>query len=274
MKIDYCSDLHLEFADLYLDKNPESDVLILAGDIFVARDLKDNYDPNGIMFSVENEHRRPDRAIRFLKEECSKYKHVIMVMGNHEHYGNKMYKTASHIKSLLPDNCHLLEKDIFEIDNVVFVGATLWTNLNKGDPLTSHAVKFAMSDFKQITVYKNGIYRKFGPDIMMEEHMKSLEYFRFVCSENRNKKIIVVSHHAPSYKSAHPYFIGHETNYAYSSDLSEFILDNENIKFWIHGHVHAPFDYMIGDTNILCNPRGYLPYEADAKDFKIKTFEV
>ena len=46
-------------------------------------------------------------------------------------------------------------------------------------------------------------------------------------------------------------------NGAYSSDLSEFILDHPQIKLWTHGHTHHPFDYVIGETRIVCNPRGY-----------------
>ena len=58
------------------------------------------------------------------------------------------------------------------------------------------------------------------------------------------------------------------------NDLSDFILDNPNISFWNHGHTHFPFDYMIGETRVLCNPRGYLPYEAD-NGFDVNfTFEV
>ena len=39
------------------------------------------------------------------------------------------------------------------------------------------------------------------------------------------------------------------------------IMDNPNIKLWIHGHVHNNFDYMIGDTRVICNPRGYEMYQ-------------
>jgi len=63
-------------------------------------------------------------------------------------------------------------------------------------------------------------------------------------------------------------------NGAYSSDLSEFILDRPQIKLWTHGHTHHEFDYMIGGTRIVCNPRGYINYEVQADDFKLKFVEV
>lgn len=68
---------------------------------------------------------------------------------------------------------------------------------------------------------------------------------------------MVVGHHAPSHLSVDELYRGQSTNYAYYSDLSEFILDRPQIKLWVHGHTHNKFDYNIGDTRIVCNPRGY-----------------
>ena len=91
MKINIISDLHLDFADLTL---PGGDVLIMSGDICEARHLKkDMYNKDMILFEHENPLQRPDRYYRFLAEECSKYREVIMVMGNHEHYGFQYQKT-------------------------------------------------------------------------------------------------------------------------------------------------------------------------------------
>jgi hypothetical protein len=63
-------------------------------------------------------------------------------------------------------------------------------------------------------------------------------------------------------------------NGGYSSDLSQFILDNPQIKLWTHGHTHETFDYVIGETRIFCNPRGYIGYENRADEFKLKTVEL
>jgi hypothetical protein len=56
-------------------------------------------------------------------------------------------------------------------------------------------------------------------------------------------------------------------NGAYSSDLSEFILDHPQIKMWTHGHMHDTFDYLVGSTRVVCNPRGYVKYEQRADEF-------
>jgi hypothetical protein len=63
-------------------------------------------------------------------------------------------------------------------------------------------------------------------------------------------------------------------NGGYHSDLSEFILDHPEIVLWTHGHTHELFDYTIGDTRIVCNPRGYIGYEEIADKFELKVVEV
>jgi len=133
--------------------------------------------------------------------------------------------------------------------------------MNKGDPLTLHAVRDMMNDYRAIRNDEKG-YVKLKPMDTVERHRKTLEYFKFVLSENKDKKCVVVGHHSPSFQSVHETYRGETLmNGAYHSDLSEFILDHPQIKLWTHGHTHHPFDYMIGETRIVCNPRGYDGYE-------------
>jgi predicted phosphodiesterase len=271
MKIHVISDLHLEFADLIL---PGGDVLILSGDICEAKRIKKTmYDPNMVILEHERKDRRADRYYRFFEEECSKYNNVIYVMGNHEHYGNRYDKTYAMIKEQMPANVHLLEKESIEIDGVLFLGATLWTDMNKHDTLTLYHMKSMMNDYKQITMFNavKNVYHKLTPEYTSQEHVKTKELFKFFLEENRAKKnlpVIVCTHHAPSKASTHDYYKNDTImNGAYSSDLSEFILDNPEIKLWTHGHTHDPFDYMIGDTRVICNPRGYKGYEQRANEF-------
>ena len=63
-------------------------------------------------------------------------------------------------------------------------------------------------------------------------------------------------------------------NGGYSSDLDEFILGHPQIRLWTHGHTHEPFDYIIGSTRIVCNPRGYIGHEQRATDFQLKFIDV
>jgi len=95
---------------------------------------------------------------------------------------------------------------------------------------------------------------------------------RLITSEG---KYVVVGHHSPSKLSTKPqYEKDWEMNGGYSSDLTKFIKDHPEIKLWVHGHTHHNFDYMVGETRILCNPRGYHNYEEQANDWKLVTVEV
>jgi Icc-related predicted phosphoesterase len=257
MRVNLVSDLHLEFGPQTL---PGGEVLILAGDICEYRALKNN-----------------EMVELFFTAQCSKYDRVFMVMGNHEHYHHKFHKTYDDLKATLPANVTLLENEMVEYNGVVFLGATLWSDLNKGDPVTAFTLKGFMNDYKVIQNYypERGLYYKLTPEWTAETHEKTKQYFKIVLDQNKDKPVVVVTHHAPSFASVNEKFKNDTTiNGGYASELSEFILDNPQIKVWCHGHMHDPVDYMIGDTRVLANPRGYLPYEAD-NGFDVNlTFEV
>ena len=128
-------------------------------------------------------------------------------------------------------------------------------------------VKRMMNDFR---IVSNGENQKLTPQFVYDEHLKSIDYIKHVIENNQDRKYIIVGHHAPSKLSVKPRYHGdHLTNGAYSSDLSEFILDHPQIKLWTHGHTHDVFDYMIGETRVLCNPRGYIFYEERADEFEL-----
>ena len=102
-----------------------------------------------------------------------------------------------------------------------------------------------------------------------------LDYIQTVIEGKFDQKFVVVGHHAPSRLSTHRRY-RHDTlmNGAYSSSLDEYIIDHPQIKLWTHGHTHEDFDYVLGSTRIVCNPRGYAQYEDRAYNFQLKTVEV
>jgi hypothetical protein len=129
--------------------------------------------------------------------------------------------------------------------------------MNKGDPLTLHAVRDMMNDFRVIKKDLEG-YTNLKPADTVVRHKHMLGYIKTVVAERPDEKFVVVGHHSPSFQSAHEMYRQDTLmNGAYHSDLSEFILDRPQIKLWVHGHTHHPFDYMIGETRVVCNPRGY-----------------
>jgi hypothetical protein len=277
MHVDIVSDLHLEFADLTL---PGGDVLIISGDACEARYLKkSDYSPDSVHFSFEDPRKKTGRYYRFFEEECSKYRKTIMVMGNHEHYGGRFDKTYDHICKNLPAHVQLMEKETVEIDGVLFVAATLWTDCNNGDALTMYHLKSGMNDYTMIKMKNGELYHKLTPAHTAEEHMRTKQYIKQVLTNNRERKnplpVVVVTHHAPSKLSIKPeYERDHLMNGGYSSDLSEVMLDHPEIRVWTHGHTHDPFDYQIGTTRVVCNPRGYAGHDAQADVFELKFLEI
>jgi hypothetical protein len=267
MRVNVISDLHLEFGDLTL---PGGDVLILSGDVVEAKHLKlADYTPEIIALS-ERTGMKHHRYMRFFYEECAKYKDVIYVMGNHEHYGYRFDKTYNHLKENLPGNIHLLEKESIELNGVVFVGATLWTDCNNADPITMYTLKHSMNDYRVVQNFypAKNLYHKLTPEATFADHVKAKNYISKTAKEAGDKPVVVVTHHSPSRLSTkEKYQADHHMNGGYSSNLEEFILDHPNIKVWTHGHTHDVFDYPIGDTRIMCNPRGYSGYEQRARDF-------
>jgi 2',3'-cyclic-nucleotide 2'-phosphodiesterase (5'-nucleotidase family) len=106
-------------------------------------------------------------------------------------------------------------------------------------------------------------------------HFTSKRYIEEIVKSHVDKPVVVITHMGPTHMSINEKYRNEKyTNGAYVSDLSNLILDNPNIKAWVHGHVHDPVDYMVGDTRVMCNPRGYLPYEGDNGFDPNFTFEV
>ncbi len=263
MKIQIVSDLHLEFGDIEI-KNAGADVLVLSGDICVADDLYNH--PYGTTDGIIKLGKRQEAAKRyreFFQRVSNEFDEVVYVAGNHEHYHGKWQKTHTVLADEMDSygNIHYLNRSLVIIKGVTFLGATLWTDMNKGDPLTLHAIRDMMNDFSCIRDDTRG-FTALKPDTAAKAHKDALGYFKAVINDSdKDSKFVVVTHHAPSFMSV-PEQYKHETlmNGGYASDLSEFILDHDQIKLWTHGHMHDPSDYLIGETRIVCNPRGYEGY--------------
>lgn len=269
MRIKLVSDLHLEIEDINIKNEEGCDVLILSGDIMVAADLHDHPEPATpytpeILKILGNRQLGAQRYRDFLKRVSFQFPQVIIICGNHEFYHGKWYATIDYMRSECSkySNIHFLECDSIVIKSVMFVGGTLWTDMNKFDPLTLHHIKNAMNDYRMIRNDRAG-YIPLKPADTVYRHRETLKYFaQIIDNSPADQPVVVVAHHAPSNSSIDlRYKPDYLTNGAYASDLSEFILDRPKIKLFCHGHTHHPFDYMIGSTRVVCNPRGYDGYE-------------
>jgi predicted phosphodiesterase len=282
MKIALASDLHLEFGDINLKNEENAEVLILSGDIMIAQDLHDHphmdYDPYtpGALADLGRRQKTALRFRDFLKRCSFQFPHVIYVAGNHEFYHGKFIGSLQDLRNECGKypNVYFMEDDMRTINDITFIGCTLWTDMNKGDPLTLHAVADMMNDYRIIR-HDGHEYSKLRPAHTAARHRRSVEYIRTVTEGLFDEKFVVVGHMSPSKMSTHPKYQNDQLmNGAYSSDLSEFIMDHPQIKLWTHGHTHHKFDYMIGETRIVCNPRGYEGYEDSAIDFKLQYLDI
>jgi len=273
VKIAVASDLHLEIAKLDLQNTVGADVLVLAGDILVANDLHDHPKPEvpyppALIKTLGSRQRKAQEYRDFIEGVSSEFKHVVVIAGNHEFYHGKWVQSVQTLRDeygMYP-NVHFLERDIFTLDDVTFVGGTLWTDMNNYDPLTLHAVSDMMNDYRMIRHDGLG-YTKLRPAHTVLRHRDTLSYFKTVIDDRKDSKIVVVSHMAPSFMSIHEKYRHDKLlNGAYYSELSEFILDRPQIKSFIHGHVHTEFDYQVGDCRVVCNPRGYVGFERDTQE--------
>lgn len=262
------SDIHLEFGDCDIPNPHDADVLILGGDIMMAQDLHD-HPPSRDLDQARDTNRlgtRQKMALRFrdfLRRCSERFEHVVYVAGNHEFYHGRWVESLEDLRNECGrfPNIHFLERDSVTIDGVLFVGSTLWTDMNRRDPLTLHGIVGMMNDFQIIRNDSKGFRRLSAMDTV-DRHHQSLDYIRETLAKNPNTPTVIVGHHAPSTISVHPRYQNDQLmNGAYRSDLSELILDNPQIQLWTHGHTHEDFDYMIGPTRVVCNPRGYVGYE-------------
>ena len=284
MKLALGSDLHLEFGDLDVTNTLEAEVLILSGDIMVANELL-HYNPKTLKgFSSK----KSELYMDFLERCSSNYKDVIYIMGNHEHYHGDFGTSSNTLRQATKafTNIYFLDKESITLGDITFLGGTLWTDMNKEDPLTLYSIKKEMNDFRviknssRVVSFKDEEGKRqvkaatFSPEDTVEDHKAMLTFIDTATKDTTNK-YVVVSHHSPSKRSTKPMYVEDTlVNGAYSSDLSEFILARPQIKLWTHGHTHYKFDYMVGETRVVCNPRGYIGYEAQADDFNFQLLEV
>ena len=290
MKIAIASDVHLEFGQLDLDNTQNAEVLVLSGDICTAVDLRVT---DGILSSAKT-----DRYLEFFTACSRNFPHVIYIMGNHEHYHGDYATSAGILRDAVKqcgDNIHFLDKEVWELDDHVFIGGTLWTDMNSESPMTMSHVERRMNDF-QICENSNEMvnYRVFdneddhkkvrfktrpatlSPKHVVEDHKAMLKVIEDAYNDIPPwKTVVVCTHHAPSKGSEHPKYKHDQLmNGAYNSSLDQFIMDRPGIKLWTHGHTHEDFDYMIKSCRVVCNPRGYINYEDRADRFELKVVEV
>lgn len=254
LKLRIMSDLHLEFEDFTIPSLPDdsSTRLILAGDI-------------GVIAS-------PARLIAFLRRACAQFHSVYYVFGNHEFYNggtlnvtfDQCVRSFGQLDGL--DNLHLMENTTIIDEDVAFIGATLWTNFDN-NPVTMMAARTYMYDYTTVKFYDLSIdqYRLLHPDDVVRQFEFSKHYIMSETKKHKaaGRRVVVITHHGVSYQSVGKQYAGDPMNSAFVSAL-DYDIEDAAPNLLIHGHVHSPFDYNIGETRVLVNPRGYPGPEREA----------
>lgn len=247
MKLRILSDLHIEFHPFSIpvtDHDAET-VLVLAGDIGVI-------------------HRR-DELESFLRAAARQFRAVIYVLGNHEFYRGIWPDAMDELRDwILPGNVHILERQWVRIDDIVFVGATLWTDFDGGDVQVMQAAESILNDFHYIRVGAGDESEqcRLRAQMVLDDHLESLDWLDATLSRfrKRGERCVLVTHHGVSTYSIHETYRDNDLNGAFVSDCAALV-ERTRPELAIHGHVHNSFDYRLGDssgnTRVLVNPRGY-----------------
>jgi Icc-related predicted phosphoesterase len=267
MKIQYISDLHLEFPQ-HLDfykKNPiipSADYLCIAGDFAYL-------EPNS-MWKSSSDCFKPE-VNEFLDYFSKNWKEVFIVPGNHEYYFGyplKELPRSLNIRSnvtLLNNDAKLIHTDDPEYDLYV-LGGTMWSYIQSNE---FSKVKNSMNDYNYIVYIQKSEYSNmlFTPGLCIDEHKKfesflssNLDFMPYTIKYNKAKKlkVVICTHHAPHKKCIHNTYQDSGINSAYFTDMSN-IIEKYKPNVWIYGHTHAVNDFNLFDTQIVENSIGYNP---------------
>lgn len=231
MRVQVLSDLHFEFdrdgGEAFARGLPVvGDVLVLAGDIVPLRVA--------------------DEVRRIFGWFCERFPEVVLVPGNHEYYKTRPPEAEALLARCAAGfaNLHVLRPGIAVLGGVRFVGATLWF----AESIDEELHRGALHDFRLIADFVPWVH---------ETHAAHLAFLE----ANVSPGDVVVTHHLPHPGSVAAQFIGSPLNRFFLAADAAPCLERSGAQLWIHGHTHIACDYRVGETRVLCNPRGY-PGEA------------
>jgi hypothetical protein len=250
MKISLLSDLHLSVCPLEPPR-VDADLFVVAGDLH-----------------------RPPGAIEWSKRLAGP---ALFVAGNHEFYGGSIAGTYRSLRQAAHgSNVSVLEQDAFVFQGVRFLGCTLWSDYRLFDSPEQAAEGLAQArtqvrDFSRIRV-SDDCDELFSPAVSRLLFDTSVDWLERQFAQAHDGPTVVVTHFAPSRGSIGPRFAGSPLNACFVSDLDERIRRWQP-ALWLHGHVHERFDYRVGITRVVTNPRGYArdgrPENADFDPWRV-----
>jgi len=234
MKIAYASDLHTEFSNTLNipELDTSADVLVLAGDLAAS--------PSGFRALVTELRSRTDMPI-------------ITVTGNHEYYMRVFPDALFDYKEVAETfkDVRVLENELVLVNDVRFLGCTLWSDMAHGRH--AEASQKQMNDYRLI---RSPSGTPITPEDTVAAHKASLSWLSEEFARPFPGKTVLVTHHAPSFRSQNPKYAGSAISGAFCSDM-ELKVQKWKPALVIHGHLHDKVDYIIGKTRVVANPWGY-----------------
>ncbi len=238
MKIQYCSDLHLEFKEnkKFLDENPVKplgEILLLAGDI--------------VPFKVMNKHSD------FFDFVSDHFEFTYWLPGNHEYYHADASQRSGLLNEKIRSNVAIVNNISVTHADVKFIFSTLWSKISPANQCT---IQQNVSDFQVVKF--NG--ETFTPAHCNQLYQDSFEFIKSEVQHNDKNKTVMVTHHVPTFLNYPEKYKGDVINEAFATELFDFI-ETSNIDYWIYGHHHTNTpDFEIGKTRLLTNQLGYVKY--------------
>jgi predicted phosphodiesterase len=239
VRIQVLSDFHVDVRPGFVPAlMNDADVVVVAGDVCGG----------------------PGRAMAFLRAHIPAPTPIVFVAGNHEYYHHGL----TNERDSAPDHARAhrvawLDDTAVVIGGVRFLGATLWTDFKlfgaTSQPLSMVAAAAAMSDYRAIAVRETGTLR-ITPADTLSLHLKSRAFLERELATAHDGPTVVVTHHCPHRTSVSEKYARDPVTAAFASNLEPLILKYQP-ALWVHGHTHTSFDYHVGATRIVCNPKGY-----------------
>ena len=249
MRIQYCSDLHLEFRENkeFLKLNPlkpKGDILLLAGDI--------------VPFAVMHKHSD------FFDYVADHFETTYWVPGNHEYYQSNIANRSGQLNEKIRGNVFLVNNLAITHSEIKLIFSTLWAKIS---PANQWPIQQSISDFQVIR--QNG--HPFTPYHFNQLNEESLQFLQ---KEVNQDKSIVVTHHVPTFLHYPEEYKGDVLNEAFAIELHDFI-EPSGIEYWLFGHHHQNIaDFKIGSTKMITNQLGYVKYNEYAGFDAGKTIEI
>ena len=251
MKLQYASDLHLEFPENkeFLKRNPllpGGDVLLLAGDI--------------VPFSVMDKH------ADFFSYISDTFQTTYWIPGNHEYYGSDISERTGNFKEKIRENLFLVNNISVIHENVKLIFSTLWTRIS---PEKKFEIRQRLSDFHAIKYNRKGL----TPDHYNFLHEQCRSFLNEEISSPGSEKRVIVTHHVPTFMNYPEKYKGDSLNEAFAVEMFNDILISD-ADFWIFGHHHCEIpDFQIGTTTLTTNQLGYVKYN-ECPDFDAKKIVI